>query len=98
MFPDSPLLPELSERLRKHRREAFGCGFARQADYVFTTSEGTPFGYRNLAQRGLTKAAERAGLDAHVPRLNLHDPRHTFGSHLVRQDADVVTVLCRATG
>jgi integrase len=89
---DVVLLPELSELLREHRREAFGRGFARQADYVFTTSLGTPLGYRNLAQRGLTKAAERAGLDAHGPSLTLHDLRRTFGSHLVRQGADVVTV------
>jgi integrase len=89
---DVVLLPELSELLREHRRKAFGRGFARQAGYVFTTSLGTPLGYRNLAQRGLTKAAERAGLDAHGPRLTLHDLRHTFGSHLVRQGADVVTV------
>ena len=26
------------------------------------------------------------------PKLTLHDLRHTFGSHLVRQGADVVTV------
>lgn len=52
---DVVLLPELSELLREHRREAFGRGFARQADYVFTTSLGTPLGYRNLAQRGLNE-------------------------------------------
>ncbi len=89
---DVVLLPELSEFLREHRRDAFRRGFARQADYVFTTSAGTPLGYRNLAGRGLTKASERAGLDDPGPRLTLHDLRHTFGSHLVRQGADVVTV------
>jgi integrase len=90
---DIVLLPELSELLREHRRNAFGRGLARQMDYVFATSEGTPLGYRNLAQRGLTKAAGRAGLNGvGHPKLTLHDLRHTFGSHLVRQGADVVTV------
>ncbi len=60
---------------------------------MFTTSEGTAFNYRNLAQRGLAKAADRAGLNVEgKPTLTLHDLRHTFGSHLVRQGADVVTV------
>ena len=57
------------------------------------TRDGTALNYRNLAQRGLTKAADRAGLNRKgQPRLTLHDLRHTFGSHLVRQGADVVTV------
>jgi integrase len=90
---DVVLLPELSELLREHRRQAFRRGFARQEDYVFASSEGTPLGYRNLAQRGLTKAADQAGLNGDgMPNLTLHDLRHTFGSHLVRQGADVVTV------
>jgi integrase len=90
---DVVLLPELSELLREHRRNAFGRRHALRTDYVFATSKGTPLGYRNLAQRGLTKAADRAGLNTvQEPRLTLHDLRHTFGSHLVRQGADVVTV------
>jgi integrase len=81
------------ELLREHRRQAFRRGFARSVDYALTTSEGTPLGYRNLAQRGLTKAADRAGLNGDgQPRLTLHDLRRTFGSHLIRQGADVVTV------
>ena len=31
-------------------------------------------------------------LDSGQPRLTLHDLRHTYGSHLVRQGGDVVTV------
>ena len=49
--------------------------------------------YRNVAHRGLTAAADRAGLNPEgVPKLTLHDLRHTYGSHLVRGGADVVTV------
>jgi integrase len=90
---DVVLLPALLELLHEHRRKAFRRGFARKADYVFVSSEGTPLGYRNFSQRGLTKAADRAALNADgQPKLTLHDLRHTFGSHLVRQGADVVTV------
>jgi integrase len=79
--------------LREHRRNSFQRGFARENDFVFTTTAGTPLNYRNLAQRGLAKAADRAGLNPKgKPRLTLHDLRHTFGSHLVRTGADVVTV------
>jgi integrase len=90
---DVVLLPELAELLRVHRLHAFQRGLARQNDYVFVTGEGTAFSYRNFATRGLTKAADRAGLNPDgKPKLTPHDLRHTFGSHLVRQGADVVTV------
>jgi integrase len=90
---DVVLLPELAALLREHRRQAFQRGLAREQDYVFATREGTAFNYRNVAQRGLSRAAERAGLNGEgQPRLTLHDLRHTFGSHLVRQGADIVTV------
>ena len=90
---DVVLLPELVVLLREHRRRAFQRGLAREHDYVFATREGTAFNYRNVAQRGLTSAADTAGLNPEgKARLTLHDLRHTFGSHLVRQGADVVTV------
>jgi len=90
---DVVLFPELAVLLRGHRRAAFRRGLAREEDFVFTTRDGTALNHRNLAQRGLTKAADRAGLNVEgQPRLTLHDLRHTFGSHLVRQGADVVTV------
>jgi integrase len=90
---DVVLLPDLAVVLRDHRRDALRRGLARAQDFVFTTREGTALNYRNLAQRGLTKAADRAGLNVDgQPKLTLHDLRHTFGSHLVRQGADVVTV------
>ena len=90
---DIVLLPALADLLREHRRTAFQRGIARQSDFVFASCEGTLLGCRNLGQRGLTRAADRAGLNsAGQPKLTLHDLRHTFGSHLVRRGADVVTV------
>ena len=49
--------------------------------------------YRNVPQRGLTAAADKAGLNRDgEPNLTLHDLRHSYGSHLVRGGANVVTV------
>jgi integrase len=88
---DIVLLPMLAEELRRHRRTAFASGRATQEDYVFQTSQGTPFNYRNVATRGLDKAAAAAGLNRDgVPRLTFHDLRHTYGSHIVRQGLDPV--------
>jgi integrase len=90
---DVVLLPDLADMLRQHRRQAFRVGVAREDAFVFSTRSGTPLNYRNVAQRGLTAAADRAGLNRDgEPKLTLHDLRHTFGSHLVRSGADVVTV------
>jgi integrase len=87
------LLPDLADLLREHRRQAFRTGVAREDAFVFSTRSGTPLNYRNVAQRGLTAAADRSGLNRDgEPKLTLHDLRHTFGSHLVRSGADVVTV------
>jgi integrase len=88
---DIVLLPMLSDLLRKHRRDAFATGRAAPDNYVFETSEGTPLNYRNVATRGLDKAANAAGLNRPlVPKLTFHDLRHTYGSHLVRQGLDPV--------
>ena len=90
---DVVLLPMLEELLRVHRRDAFAAGRAAPDHYVFETSEGTPLNYRNVATRGLDKAANAAGLNrAGVPKLTFHDLRHTYGSHLVRQGLDPVRV------
>jgi integrase len=53
-------------------------------DYVFSTALGTPLGARNVERRGLGRAADRAGLNPEeLPRLRVHDLRHTFASHLI---------------
>jgi integrase len=89
---DIVLLPELSSLLHAHLRGvAQARGLPRQEDYVFTTSEGTPLNYRNLCTRGLDKAAAAAGLNPpDMPKLTMHDLRHTFASHLIRQGIDPV--------
>ena len=42
----------------------------------------------------MDKAAEAAGLNKEgVPKLGLHDLRHTFASHLIRAGVDPVRAL-----
>jgi integrase len=84
------LEPDLAAMLKKHK---LASRFSKDQDYVFTTAEGTPFYYSNLAHRGLDQAAQAAGLNRDgVPKLSFHDLRHTYGSHLVLGGLDVVRV------
>src|SRR6266436_2931349 len=75
-----PLLPQLAAVLRQHKR---GSRFTRGSDYVFATSNGTPFLHHNVSKRVLRRAATGAGLDRAGRRVRFHDLRHTFASHLI---------------
>jgi integrase len=89
---DIVLLPGLGVLLQAHWRQvAASRGVPGQEDYVFTTSQGTALNYRNVCTRGLDKAANAAGLNRpDLPKLTMHDLRHTFASHLIRQGIDPV--------
>lgn len=75
-----PLLPQLAAVLRQHKRS---CPFANGSDYVFATSNGTPFLHHNISKRVLRLAAAAAALDGPGRRVRFHDLRHTFASHLI---------------
>jgi integrase len=76
-----PLLPQLGALLKQHKLASL---HSRDSNYVFSTALGTPFSTRNVERRGLGRAADRAGLNpAELPRLRVHDLRHTFASHLI---------------
>jgi len=76
-----PLLPQLGSLLKQHKLAA---PHSASADYVFATALGTPLGGRNVERRGLGRAADLAGLNPEeLPRLRVHDLRHTFASHLI---------------
>jgi integrase len=76
-----PLLPQLAALLKQHK---LASPHSRESDYVFCTALGTPLSARNVERRGLGRAADRAGLNPdELPRLRVHDLRHTFASHLI---------------
>ena len=79
------LMPEIGTELRKHR---LASSFAQPGDLVFASRAGTSSGDRNIANRGLKVACQRAGLEA----VTFHVLRHTFASILIAQGHDVVFV------
>jgi integrase len=93
---DVEALPELLALLRKHRAGAFARGQARPDSFVFATAEGGPLHHRNVS-RDFSTAADRAALNREgVPRLSLHDLRHTFVCRLIAAGLDVVEVQRQA--
>jgi integrase len=90
---DVVLLPQLAETLKAHRMKLLAAGLYRADGYVFCTQTGAPMYCRNVSERGVGKAADRAGLNPEgKPRLTAHDLRHSFASHLIRAGADVYSV------
>jgi integrase len=93
---DIPLAPQLEVLLRKHR---LATPFSGEEDYVFASGAGTPLGHRNAEQRGLARAADKAGLNrVGEPRLRFHDLRHVFASHLIVDLNLDVAQVSRALG
>ena len=80
----------LASILREHR---IGSPFSQRGDFVFASASGRPLSHRNVLARGLSFAAEAAGLnDGSQPSLRLHDLRHTFASGLISDGLDVTYV------
>ena len=76
-----PLFAQLARMLAEHKLRS---PYAQRCDWVFATARGTPHGHRNVARRGLGRAADRADLHkGDWPKLRFHDLRHTFASHLI---------------
>lgn len=68
---DTPLVAQLARLLSAHKQ---GARFPAGTDWVFATARGTPHGHRNVTQRGLQRAAQRAGLDDDGwPPLRFHE-------------------------
>jgi integrase len=57
---DIRLLPELRALLLEHK---LASSYSQPDDFVFATETGSPMYHRNVATRGLDKAADRAGLN-----------------------------------
>jgi integrase len=94
---DVELLSEIVTLLKQHKAKAFERGHARPESFVFSTADGGPPFYRNVA-RDLGTAADRAGLNDRedVPRLSCHDLRHTAVSRWIAAGLDVVEVARQA--
>lgn len=80
------------DALREHRARQNGRRLALGADWhdddlVFASEVGTPIGARNLA-RQLEALVRKAG----VPRIRIHDIRHTVISHAIAAGAPVNVV------
>ena len=58
--------------------------FSDDRDLVFSACSGQTIGHRNITGRGLSKAADSAGLDG----VTFHALRHTFASILIAQGRD----------
>jgi integrase len=84
-----PLLPQLAAVLREHKRSSH---FTSGSDYVFATSNGTPFLHHNISKRVLRRAAAGAALDRPDRWLRFHDLRHTFATLIIDIRLDVVQV------
>lgn len=82
---DVILMPGLGSDLRRHR---LASAYAHDTDPVFASNAGTSRGDRNIANRGLKVACQRAELDG----VTFHTLRHTFASILIAQGHDVVFV------
>ena len=87
-----------AEILKSHRKDMLAKGLYRADGYVFCTGTGAPMYARNVAERGLRKAGDRAGLNpGGKPRVTAHDLRHSFAVHRLtawyRRGADVQRLL-----
>jgi integrase len=87
------LWPQLAQVLRHHKAAS---AHSLPGDYVFATLAGGPLGWRNVERRAMdgayTTAFEAKRIPVGRPKPVMHDARHTFGSMLIREGADVYSV------
>jgi integrase len=81
-----PLFPAVTGALVERLSDEQGAGRGADIDLVFCTGTGRPLGHRNVALRGVEKAALRAGLGKVTPQ----DLRRSFCSLAGRRGVDPV--------
>jgi integrase len=94
-YREVPIPDALVAELRRHK---LASSWSSDTDPVFPTvrrdgEHRTPRSF----QRGFDQAAEKAGLNQGHRKLTLHDLRHSWGSHLISEGADLAFVS-RAMG
>ncbi len=79
--------------LREHK---IASSYSRPSDLVFTTRTGQPLERRNVARRGLARAARVAGLDGDGQRIpTFHELRHGHASAWIAEGGDLVELSAR---
>jgi integrase len=79
--------------LREHK---IASPYARPSDFVFTTRTGRALEHRNVARRGLARAARLAGLDSDGERIpTFHELRHGHASAWIAAGGDLVELSAR---
>ena len=66
---DVPLVDRAYGALVDHLRSEQERGFGADGDYVFTSVTGRPLGASRISKRGVTRAAEKAGLGHVTPQV-----------------------------
>jgi integrase len=88
-----PMMPIVRESLTALLATAAAAGRDGEADLVFVTHTGRPMSQRNVAGRGVGKAASRAGLG----KISPHDLRRSFCSLAGRRGIDPI-IAANITG
>lgn len=87
--------PPTAALLRDHRRsqleEWTGLGLSGQPTLVFTNLEGGPV----RPDSGISKRFDRLASKTDLPRIRLHDLRHTHCAHLIAAGADLKAISIR---
>ena len=92
-FRRVPISKALDEILRAHRQDALSKGLHGSDRFVFCTLRGTPLHYKNVSDRALSPAADKAKLNPPgTPRLSFDDLRHSFASNLILSGVDITQV------
>jgi integrase len=79
--------------LREHK---LASAYSRPVDLVFTTGSGRAHEHRNVAKRGLARAARLAGLDSDGQRIpTFHELRHAHASAWIAAGGDLVELSAR---
>ena len=71
---------------QRQEREALGLVW-RDSDYVFSKFDGAPY-HPNTVSKAFSKIIKKSGL----PKVRLHDLRHTHATIMIKQGADPKTI------